>query len=321
MMSQPVITDIIVPNDYHGKRLDVTLAQLFPDYSRSLLSHCLKEGSITVNDTIAKPKEKIIGGERIRVHIDLTRYETQSDVYEAEDIPLHILFEDEQLLILNKPAGLVVHPGAGNANHTLVNALLNHDKQLDHLPRAGIVHRLDKDTTGLLMVGKTLKSHTHLVRQLQAREIKRRYLALVYGHVISGSTIETCYGRHPRNRLKMAVCSQGKEAITEYTLKKQYQYVTLLDVALKTGRTHQIRVHMDYINHPIVGDPLYGGRARVPKGMPEPVRQVLKQFSRQALHAYSLELLHPVSNLPIQVQAPLPADFQHLLHILDENCV
>lgn len=313
-MNEPLVKESIVPSEYHGQRVDVVLAQLFPDYSRSQLTHWLKEGAITLDQRQYKPKDKVYGGEQIKLSIILS---AKDDELQAEEIPLDIVFEDEYLLIINKPAGLVVHPGAGNPQHTLVNALLYHCPALSHLPRAGIIHRLDKDTTGLLIVAKTLPTHTSLVRQMQAREIQRHYLALVHGHVIGGGTIDTFYGRHPRNRLKMAVCTHGKQAITQFTVEKQYQYFTLLNVTLQTGRTHQIRVHMAHLNHPVVGDPLYGGQARIPAGITDTLRQTIKQFKRQALHACTLSFIHPHLQKKLTFTAPLPDDFQLLLTFFD----
>lgn len=314
-MSESLIDDIIIPADYHGQRVDVVLAQLFPDFSRSQLTTWLKEGAITLDQRSCKPKEKVYGGERIELRITFTAKNAE---LKGEDIPLDIVFEDEHLLVVNKPAGLVAHPGAGNSEHTLVNALLYHAPCLQNLPRAGIVHRLDKDTTGLLIVAKTLIAYTSLVRQMQAREIQRHYLALVHGHVIGGGTIDTFYGRHPRNRLKMAVCTHGRQAITQFTVEKQYHYFTLLNVSLMTGRTHQIRVHMAHLNHPVVGDPLYGGQARVPAGITDDVRQTIKQFKRQALHARTLSFAHPHSQTMLTFTAPLPDDFQLLLTSFDK---
>ena len=277
-MTESINKQITIPREYHGQRLDVVLAQLFPDYSRSQLSTWLKEGAITLNLKPSKPKEKVLGGEQIDMNIDFSTLEQDMKAPLPEKMFLNIVYEDDDLLVLNKPAGLVVHPGAGNREHTLVNALLHHAPSLQHLPRAGIVHRLDKDTTGLLVVAKTLKAHTHLIRQMQAREIQRHYLTLVQGHLISGGEIDTFYGRHPRNRLKMAVCTQGRQAITLYSIRKQYQEFTLLNVQLLTGRTHQIRVHMAHINHPVVGDSLYGGRMRFPSQATEKLREFFKQF-------------------------------------------
>lgn len=309
-MSESLIEDVVIPNEYHGQRVDTVLAQLFPDFSRSQLTTWLKEGAITLDQRSYKPKEKVHGGERVELRITFT---AKNSEFQPEAIPLDIIFEDDHLLVVNKPAGLVVHPGAGNSEHTLVNALLYHAPVLQNLQRAGIVHRLDKDTTGLLIVAKTLTAHTNLVRQMQAREIHRHYLALVHGHVIGGGTVDTFYGRHPRNRLKMAVCAQGRQAITQFTVEKQYQYFTLLNVTLMTGRTHQIRVHMAHLNHPVVGDPLYGGQARIPAGLTNTLRQTIKQFKRQALHACHLSFVHPHTQKVLTFSAPLPDDFQLLL--------
>lgn len=318
MSSTLIKEEATIPSQHHGQRIDVVLAQLFPNYSRSQLVSWLKEGSITVDDGHLRPKDKVFGGEHVLLQVTIA---ASDDCSAAENIPLHVIFEDEHLLIVNKPAGLVVHPGAGNRKHTLVNALLHHAPPLHHLPRAGIVHRLDKDTTGLLIIAKTLSTHTSLVRQMQSREIQRHYLTLVYGHIISGGTIDTNYGRHPRNRLKMAVCSQGRQAITKYAVRKQHQFATLLDVTLMTGRTHQIRVHMAHINHPVVGDPLYGGRARFPAGIGDNLRHVLQTFNRQALHACTLSFIHPNTKERLTFSAPLPDDFQNLLTALEENIV
>ena len=315
-MNQSIIKEATVTAEYHGQRVDVVLAQLFPDYSRSQLSNWLKDGSITLDKKQYKPKDKLSGGEHITMHVE---FDDKVNACLAENIPLDVVFEDEYLLIINKPSGLVVHPGAGNSEHTLVNALLYHDPALQHLPRAGIVHRLDKETTGLLIIAKTLATHTSLIRQMQAREIQRHYVALVYGYMISGGTVDTCYGRHPHNRLKMAVCVHGKQAITHYSIREHYTGFTLLDVRLMTGRTHQIRVHMAHINHPVVGDPLYIGRNRMPAKISTELRQALQQFKRQALHAGFLSFVHPETQELLEFTAPLPEDFESLLMILDEN--
>lgn len=313
-MTASEIREAIIPKNYHGQRVDLVLAQLFPDFSRSQLSHWLKDGAITVNNAQYKPKDKVFGGELVTLRVTAAVLDNDN---QAEEIPLQIIFEDDYLLVVNKPAGLVVHPGAGNRQHTLVNALLYHDPSLQALPRAGIVHRLDKDTTGLLVVAKTLATHTSLIRQMQARDIERHYLALVNGYLVSGATIDTFYGRHPRNRLKMAVCAKGKQAITQYTIRKHYQHFTLLDVKLMTGRTHQIRVHMAHLNHSVVGDQLYGGRIRYPAGISDCLRPILQNFNRQALHASTLSFQHPHSHEPLTFTAPLPDDFASLLTILD----
>ena len=312
---------LVVPGELHGQRIDIVLAELIPEFSRSQLSSWLKQGKITIKNRSLKPKDKVSEGEEIDFAIDFSALENKVENCQPEDIPLSVIFEDDELLVINKPTGLIVHPGAGNPTHTLVNALLYHDPSLNQLPRAGIIHRLDKETTGLLVVAKTLTSHTNLTRQMQERTIDRRYLTLVQGHVISGGEIDTNYGRHPRNRLKMAVCENGRQAITRYAVRKQYHYFTLLDVQLLTGRTHQIRVHMAHINHPVIGDPLYGGRMRYPTEASQELLTVLQQFKRQALHAKTLSLLHPVTGEPMTFEAPLPADFELLLTSLDNYLV
>lgn len=308
----------IVAKEDNGCRLDIVLAKLFPDYSRSQLSQWLKQGMITIDGLHKKPKDKVIGGEQIIFCEKILPRDAQVALT-AENLSLDIVFEDEFLLVLNKPAGLVVHPGAGNFEHTLVHGILFHHPYAHHLPRAGIVHRLDKDTTGLLIVAKTLAAHTQLIRQMQAREIHRCYMALVQGRVSVAGRIETNYGRHPKNRLKMAVCTQGKEAVTDYTIKKIYKNHTLLDVTLHTGRTHQIRVHMAHIKHPVVGDPLYGVRGLRADGLSDTLRQRLSIFQRQALHAYTLTLLHPILQYELTLTAPLPDDFQMLLTALEHD--
>ena len=315
-MDTKFIKEAIIPKELHGLRVDIVLTQIFKDFSRSQLTTWLKEGVVTLNQKHYKPKDKVVGGEHVALNVTLKSKDIKSL---PEEIPLDIVFEDDHLLIVNKPAGLVVHPGAGNYDHTLVNALLYHAPNLQQLPRAGIIHRLDKDTTGLLIVAKTLKSHTNLIKAMQAREINRQYLTLVYGHIIASDTINTNYGRHPRNRLKMAVSTNGKEAITHFAINKQYQYFTLLDVTLMTGRTHQIRVHMAHINHPVVGDQLYGGRSRIPAGISQILRTSLQQFKRQALHACKLSLLHPETKEEITLTATLPDDFALLLTTLDQH--
>ena len=309
-LTSPLVKEATILIQHHGQRVDVVLAQLFPDFSRSQLTTWLKEGAITLDQRQYKPKDKVFGGEHVKLQVLLTTNESKS---EPEDIPLDVIYEDEYLLVVNKPAGLIVHPGAGNPQHTLVNALLYHAPSLQHLARAGIVHRLDKDTTGLLIVAKTLTTYTSLIRQMQAREIQRHYLALVYGHIIAGGAIDTFYGRHPRNRLKMAVCVQGKQAITHYTVHKQYQYFTLLNVALMTGRTHQIRVHMKSLGHPLVGDKTYGsGKINYPTH----VLEAIESLDRQALHAMKLSFVHPATNELVSFSCPLAFDIEYLINTL-----
>ncbi|HRD70110.1 MAG TPA: 23S rRNA pseudouridine(1911/1915/1917) synthase RluD [Legionella sp.] len=318
-MIEHIQKQLTVPREYHSQRIDAVLAQLLPEYSRSQISTWIKTGAIKMNNKICKPKDKTLGGDVIDLIVDYSESDPDFNQCEPENIPLDIIYEDDHVLVLNKPAGLVVHPGAGNREHTLVNALLYHAPDLHHLPRAGIIHRLDKDTTGLLIVAKTLTAHTSLIRQMQAREIQRHYITLVQGHVISGGTIDTGFGRHPRNRLKMTVTGQGRQAITHYTVNKQYQDFTLLDVRLMTGRTHQIRVHMAHINHPVAGDQLYSGRMRFPINASDTLRTVLQQFKRQALHASSLSFHHPVTHKEVTCEAPMPEDFKLLLTTLDNH--
>lgn len=301
-----------VPADMDGQRLDQALATLYPEYSRSQIQKWIKAGHIRVDDKILKPKDRLTGGEEILIE---TVLEVQTD-FAAEDIPLDIVYEDDDILVLNKPADLVVHPAAGNWSGTLVNALLHYKPTLEMLPRAGIVHRLDKDTTGLMVVAKTLIAHTSLVEQLQARDVSREYLALVHGNVVAGSTIEANIGRHPVDRKRQAVTEGGKEAVTHYRIEERFPHHTLLRVALETGRTHQIRVHLSWKHMPIVGDQMYGGRPRVPAGASESVRQAVQQFPRQALHATRLGLHHPVSGDYLQWQVAVPADMAALLDTL-----
>jgi 23S rRNA pseudouridine1911/1915/1917 synthase len=301
-----------VPASLAKKRLDQAVAELCPQYSRSQLQKWIKSGDIRLNGEIATAKTKVWEGDSIKV--DAVPQEQVE--YEPEAISLNIIHEDESLLVINKPANLVVHPAAGNWSGTLVNALLHHDENLRNLPRAGIVHRLDKDTTGLMVVAKTLESHQSLVAQLQERSVKREYLALVHGHVIAGSTIEGNIGRHPVDRKKMAVVDGGKHAVTHYRIEEKLPNHTLLRVNLETGRTHQIRVHLSWRNMPIIGDKTYGGRLRIPAGITEEVKQAINRFPRQALHATQLGLLHPETGEMCQWQAKIPADMQNLLEIL-----
>jgi len=318
-MTISIQQSLCIPDELHGQRIDSAIAALLPEYSRSQLTQWIKAGHITRNQEPCKPKDKALQGDILQIDVTLTLPDPDFKTSLPEEIPLDIIFEDESILIINKPAGLIVHPGAGNSQHTLVNALLHHAPTQAHLPRAGIIHRLDKDTTGLLVIAKTLKAHTLLIRQMQERSIQRQYLALVQGYVIGSSTLETGFGRHGLNRHKMAVKEQGKTAITHYQIHKHYQDFTLLDIHLMTGRTHQIRVHMQYIHHPVAGDPLYG---KLPKLHPETsdaLKNYLKQFKRQALHAIKLTLAHPETDAIMTFEAPIPADFAQLLTLLDEN--
>ncbi|MBN8265080.1 MAG: 23S rRNA pseudouridine(1911/1915/1917) synthase RluD [Xanthomonadales bacterium] len=314
-MTAPHARHALVPAAAAGRRLDAVLAELFPEYSRSRLSAWIKAGQVTVDGAPARPRDPVHGGETIV--LDAVE-EVQTHAV-AEDIPLDVLYEDEHVFVLDKPAGLVVHPGAGNPAGTLVNALLHRDPALDKLPRAGIVHRLDKDTSGVMVVARTLQAHTALVAQLSAREVHRQYLAVVVGALVSGGTADAAIDRHPRDRLRMAVREDGKDAVTHYRLRERFRAHTALECRLETGRTHQIRVHMAHLKHPIVGDPLYGGSLRLPKGASEDLIAALRGFKRQALHAEVLAFAHPVTGEAIRCEAPVPADMQALMALLRED--
>ncbi len=313
--------DAIVPDEAAGRRLDQVFVELFPEFSRSRLQRWLKEGALTLDGQSPRGRTLVRGGERVCLSAEIA----ETGPVEAEAIALDIVYEDAALLVVNKPAGLVVHPGAGNAAGTLQNALLHHDAQLHNIPRAGIVHRLDRDTTGLMVVAKTLPAHAHLVEQLQARSVGREYLALVGGTFTAGGHVEAPIGRHPRDRLRMAVRESGKPALTHYRIETRFSAHTLLRCNLESGRTHQIRVHMAHIRHPIVGDPLYGGRLRLPSGAEDlvvdgiSVAEGLRGFRRQALHAETLTLTHPETQATMRWSVPLPDDYQALLALLQAH--
>jgi len=313
--NSPGLRQAIVPSSAAGRRLDAVLAELFPEYSRSRLSAWIKSGDVTVDGASPRGRDAVHGGEAIVLSVV---QETQTHAV-AEDIPLDVLYEDEHVFVLDKPAGLVVHPGAGNPDGTLVNALLHRDAALELLPRAGIVHRLDKDTSGVMVVARTLPAHTSLVAQLSAREVHRQYLAIVVGALVSGGSARTGIDRHPRDRVRMAVREDGKEAVTHYRLRERFRSHTALECRLETGRTHQIRVHMNHLKHPIVGDPLYGGSFKLPKGASDEFIAALRAFKRQALHAEVLEFAHPVTGEPIRCSAPVPADMQRLMTLLRQD--
>jgi len=316
-MSQPSVSPLqaTVPDEAAGRRFDAVLAELFPEYSRSRLAAWIKSGDALLDGRPVRPRDPVRGGETVSL---AAVAEVQTEAA-AEDIPLDVLYEDEHLFVLDKPAGLVVHPGAGNPAGTLVNALLHRDPGLAALPRAGIVHRLDKDTSGVMVVARTLPAHTGLVAQLAAREVHRQYLAIVVGALVSGGTADAPIDRHPRDRLRMAVREDGREAVTHFRLRERFRAHTALECRLETGRTHQIRVHMQHLRHPIVGDPLYGGPLKLPKGASEALAAELRGFKRQALHAETLEFAHPVGGAPVRVSAPVPADMVELLRVLRED--
>jgi 23S rRNA pseudouridine1911/1915/1917 synthase len=296
-----------VPIEYGGMRLDQALARLLPEYSRSRLQEWVLQGQITMNGAVATSKQKVWGGESLSV----TPQSNPADQpFQAEDIDLNIIYEDASIIVINKPVGLVVHPGSGNWQGTLLNALLHHDPAMGNVPRAGIVHRLDKDTSGLLVVARTLVAQTALVRQLQDRSVRREYLALAHGEIERGGRVDQPIDRHPSQRTKMAVVAGGKPAITHYSLVETFPGCTLLRCKLETGRTHQIRVHMAYLHHPLVGDRIYiKGAQKCPPQM----REVLMEFPRQALHAERLGLEHPETGEWMEWQADMPEDMQQLL--------
>lgn len=295
-----------------GKRLDQALALVFPAHSRSRLKEWVEQEKVTVNGVFSRPRTKVLEGDRIEIDAEI---EVVSD-WVGEPIFLDIVYEDEHLLVINKPANLVVHPAVGNWQGTLVNALLHHCPTLSQIPRAGVVHRLDKDTTGLMVVAKTLVAQTSLVNQLQARTVKRIYEAVVYGVILSGSTIKEPIGRHPHDRIRMSVLESGKPAVTHYRVIERFKSHTHLRVQLETGRTHQIRVHLAHIHHPIIGDKIYGGRLRLPPKASEALQTCLKDFPRQALHAKSLSFLHPETGEEMGWEVQLPADMVNLLSVL-----
>ncbi len=303
----------IVEIEHHAKRLDQLLAEYCSTYSRSQLQKWVKAQRVTVDGKVLRSKDKINYGSEIIVNPEAEEQVTDL----PEPIPLDIVYEDQDIIVINKPAGLVVHPGAGNHQGTLVNALLHYDARLSQVPRAGIVHRLDKDTSGLMVIARHLESHHHLVSQLQERSVSREYLALVFGEMVAGDTIDAPIGRHPIDRKKMAVVEHGgKEAITHYRVAARYHGFTLVRVALETGRTHQIRVHMTSRLYPLIGDQVYRGRARVPAGLEETTRNAVRRFPRQALHATRLSLEHPTNGEVMSWEVGMPEDMLRLLDIL-----
>jgi 23S rRNA pseudouridine1911/1915/1917 synthase len=314
-MSSSVQLQLTIPDTLRGRRFDLALAELVPEYSRSRLQQWIKAGQVTLDDRVAQVREKVSGGEVVRIDAQIVE-QTHSA---PEPIALDVVHADADLLVINKPAGLVVHPAAGNPAGTLLNALLYYDSTLAALPRAGIVHRLDKATTGLMVVARNLTAHKHLVDELQARNIKREYLAVVNSVLTAGGRVDAPIGRHPVDRKRMAVVAGGKEAVTHYRVEERYRAHTLVRVQLETGRTHQIRVHMAHINCPVTGDPVYGGRLRLPVGAGEELREVLAGFRRQALHATRLELTHPATGEMVSWEAGVPDDMAQLIEALRTN--
>ncbi|NDY94919.1 23S rRNA pseudouridine(1911/1915/1917) synthase RluD [Wenzhouxiangella limi] len=312
-MGERVAHRLLVQSDQAGQRLDQLLAAEWPDFSRSRLAAWIRAGEIRVNGQWVKPRHSVAAGDQVSLETELA---ARADAPAPEAIGLDLLFEDEVLMIVDKPAGLVVHPGSGNPDGTLVNALLHHDPALAALPRAGLVHRLDKDTSGCLVIARSPRAHRRLVAAMKDRAIHRRYQALVWGDLIAGGRVDEPIGRHPVDRRRQVVRADGRAAITHYRIGRRLTGATLLDVRLETGRTHQIRVHMAHIRHPIVGDPVYG-RSGAPAGLTAAQREAWQGFGRQALHAVRLELAHPESGETVAVNAPLPADLTDLIERLE----
>ena len=312
-MAERIVKEAQVPFDLGGNRFDQIATELFNDYSRSRIQSWIKEGALKVDGQIIKPKEKLFGGEVVTLDIVI---EAQED-HEAQEMALDIVYEDSSIMIVNKPAGLVVHPAVGNRDGTLMNAILHHAPETAHIPRAGIVHRLDKETTGLMVVAKTLVAQTDLVSQLQERSMGREYEAISIGVMTGGGVVNEPIGRHPHNRQKQAVEPlHGKDAVTHYRLVERFKNHTHIRLKLETGRTHQIRVHMAFIQYPLIGDPQYGGRLKMPKACTPELQGQLRNFRRQALHAKRLELSHPVTGEWMEWEVDLPDDMKRLLEAL-----
>ena len=304
--------NIIIPNRMLGNRLDVSLSEMLPDYSRSKITAWIKSGDALINQKIFKPKDKSSGNEIVC----LTLNQKQNTDWIAEKISLNIVYEDGDIIVINKQFGLVTHPGAGNWSGTLANALLYYDSNLSKLDRAGIVHRLDKNTSGLMVIARNEKSQKYLTEQLQSHLVDREYSAIVYGHMIAGGTVDEPIGRDPKDRVKQAVLMSGKEATTHYRAIDRFKSHTHVKAILETGRTHQIRVHLSHVGHSLIGDPMYGGRVRFPKKASEELKDALVNFTRQALHSKKLTLTHPISGEIMSWKAPLPDDMLRLLEVL-----
>ena len=303
---------IIIPERMEGERLDAAIAEMLPELSRTKITNWIKSGQALVSAKSFKPKDKVIGNEIV----ELTIIQSSNNTWQAENIPINIVFEDENIIVINKQAGVVTHPGPGNWSGTLANALLNYDPNLKSLDRAGIVHRLDKNTSGLMVVARNKKAQKYLVEQLQNHSVTREYSVIVFGHMISGGTINEPIGRDPKDRLKQAVIRNGKEATTHYRVIDRFKNHTHVKAILETGRTHQIRVHLSSIGYPLVGDFIYGGKLRYPKKASEDLKSALLNFRRQALHSRKLSLCHPESGELLSWRTPLPDDMQNLINVL-----
>lgn len=305
-----------LPQEMAGRRLDQALAELVPQFSRSRLQQWIRSGNVLVNGEVLKPREKIQGGEQVEVDVVIE----QEVMAKPEIIDLNIVYEDDTLVVINKPIGFVMHPATGNPNGTMLNALLHYFPKINQVPRAGIVHRLDKDTSGLLVVAKTLEAQNSLVKQLQKHDVEREYDAIVTGAMISGGTVDAPVGRHPVDRKKMAInINKGKEAVTHYRVAERFRHHTHVKLNLETGRTHQIRVHMKHIRHPIAGDQTYGNRLQLPPKSTPALIEELRRFKRQALHASRLKLTHPATGEEIEWAVPLPDDIKSLLLVLRQD--
>ncbi|MCS5543969.1 MAG: 23S rRNA pseudouridine(1911/1915/1917) synthase RluD [SAR86 cluster bacterium] len=314
-MKRKIVKNIKLSSFHAGSRLDIVIAKEYPEYSRTHIKRWIERGFLTLNGKQVKPRTKIMGSEIVEIRAE--EEELIKDL--PEDIDIDIIFEDKDLIVVNKASNLVVHPGAGNKKGTLVNGLLAYNKNLSFLPRAGIVHRLDKNTSGLLISAKNESTYINLVRQLKERLISRKYLALVVGEPISGGKIDEPLGRHPRFRTKQAVVKKGKNALTFYKIVEKYRGYSLLEASLSTGRTHQIRVHFSYLGYPIVGDNTYGGKRKFAAGISEMTREKISQFPRQALHASKLQFRHPQTGNKVSLHAPLPRDMSDLISFLKRN--
>jgi len=314
-MTDKIQQTFIIPDHVGGMRLDQALSKILPEFSRTQLQEWIKIGNITVDDKLWKAKETVLGGEKIIINAE----RKAQPAWTAQPIHLDIVYEDETLIVINKPVGMVVHPAAGNLDNTLLNAILHHAPALQVLPRAGILHRLDKNTSGLLVIAKTHDALQNLSKQLKAHAITRIYQAVVFGIMTSGGTIDKPIGRHPMQRKRMAVIDTGKPAVTHYRIIERYRAHTRIKVQLETGRTHQIRVHMAHIHYPLLGDPVYGGRLQLPKGASPALIKKLREFKRQALHASELSLTHPITQKTMTWQAPIPEDMQQLIDILKQD--
>ncbi|USD55359.1 23S rRNA pseudouridine(1911/1915/1917) synthase RluD [Vibrio sp. SCSIO 43155] len=315
-MAQQIVLTNTVKDSQLGQRLDQAIAELFADFSRSRLKEWLLDGKVQVNgEVVTKPRTKVMGGEEITLQAELEDEER----WEAQDIPLDIVYEDEDIIVINKPRDFVVHPGAGTPDGTVLNALLHHYPDIAEVPRAGIVHRLDKDTTGLMVVAKTVPTQTRLVRALQKRNITREYEAIAIGRMTAGGKVDQPIGRHSTKRTLMAVAPLGKPAVTHYRVAEHFREHTRIRLRLETGRTHQIRVHMSYLQHPLLGDTAYGGRARIPTGASEELTAMIRGFDRQALHAVMLRFEHPITGEELEFHAPVPDDMVEMTEALRKD--